>query len=130
MASLGSVSISASSSRSSGGLSSNVAIASNNNSGAATGADLTLLPAIFAARMARVAPSATSGFALWSFVQKSTLAFAAIALLPSLSRAGFEPGAENAPEALRALSLMYAGLPCLLKLAALAVLAATPVEED
>ncbi|WP_306133085.1 MFS transporter [Roseivivax marinus] len=98
--------------------------------GVATGADLTLLPAIFAARMARVAPSATSGFALWSFVQKSTLAFAAIALLPSLSRAGFEPGAENAPEALRALSLMYAGLPCLLKLAALAVLAATPVEED
>lgn len=43
-------------------------------SGAAMGADLTLLPAIFATRMARISPSAAEGFGLWSFVSKFTLA--------------------------------------------------------
>lgn len=46
-------------------------------SGATLGADLTLLPAIFAQRMEKIAPNATEGFSLWSFAQKFTLAFAA-----------------------------------------------------
>ncbi|ETX14907.1 sugar:cation symporter [Roseivivax halodurans JCM 10272] len=98
-------------------------------SGAATGADLTLLPAIFAGRMAKIAPSATGGFALWSFVQKLTLAFAAIALLPLLDALGFESGAENPERALIGLTLLYAALPCGLKLVALAVLAVTPTRD-
>ncbi|MEN8656543.1 MAG: MFS transporter, partial [Marivita sp.] len=53
-------------------------------SGSAVGADLTLLPAVFARRMETVAPNASEGFALWGFVSKFTLAFAAIALLPIL----------------------------------------------
>lgn len=99
-------------------------------SGAATGADLTLLPALFARRMARVSPAAAEGFGLWSFMSKLTLAFAAVAVLPPLEAAGFRPGAGNPPEALALLGLLYAGLPCLLKLAAIALLAATNPDED
>lgn len=99
-------------------------------SGAALGADLTLLPAIFARRMEIIAPNATEGFALWSFVSKFTLAFAAAALLPTLEAAGFESGAENSEQALWTLSLLYAAVPCVLKLVAFALLIVTPVQED
>lgn len=96
-------------------------------SGAALGADMTLLPALFAARTAEIAPEAAEGFGLWSFVTKISLAFAAIALLPALDAAGFVAGAANQPEqALFTLTLFYAVLPCGLKLAALTLLAATP----
>lgn len=91
-------------------------------SGAALGADMTLLPALFAARMAKVAPGAASAFGLWSFVSKLALALAAITLLPALDRAGFAPGTTNDATALRALLLAYAGLPCLLKIAAILLL--------
>lgn len=91
-------------------------------SGAALGADMTLLPALFASRMAQVAPGAASGFGLWSFVSKLALALAAITLLPALDRAGFTPGGANDAGALRALLLAYAGLPCLLKIAAILLL--------
>ncbi len=65
---------------------------------------------------------------LWSFVSKFSLAFAAIVLLPLLDAAGFRAGATDQPEeALLALSLSYAVLPCGLKLAALLLLAATPI---
>jgi GPH family glycoside/pentoside/hexuronide:cation symporter len=100
-------------------------------SGATMGADLTLLPAIFARRMAVISPSAAEGFGLWSFVSKFTLAFAAVALLPALEQAGFDSRAETNPEAaLQLLSLLYAGVPCILKLAAIALLATTTLEED
>ena len=97
-------------------------------SGAALGADMTLLPALFAARLERIAPEAGEGFGLWSLVSKATLALAAAAVLPALSAAGFDPaaGAQDAA-ALRALTLLYAGLPCALKLAALALLWMTPL---
>ena len=95
-------------------------------SGATLGADLTLLPAIFAARMAQIAPSAAEGFGLWSFVSKLTLAFAAVVLLPLLDRAGFESGAaSNSTESLALLTLLYAAVPCALKLIAIALLATT-----
>jgi GPH family glycoside/pentoside/hexuronide:cation symporter len=98
-------------------------------SGAALGADMTLLPAMFARRMATVSPSAAEGFGLWAFVTKFTLAFAAAVLLPALDIAGFQPGADNTPQTLWLLTLFYAGLPCLLKSAALVVLATTDLEE-
>jgi len=98
-------------------------------SGAALGADMTLLPALFATRAAEVSPEAAEGFGLWSFVTKISLAFAAIALLPALSVAGFEAGAATqSARALFTLTLFYAVLPCGLKLAALLLLAVTPIE--
>lgn len=93
-------------------------------SGAATGADLTLLPAMFARRMAVISPSAAEGFGLWSFVSKLTLALAAITVLPLLDGAGLSAGSSSPTiEALGLLSLLYAGLPCLLKTISIALLA-------
>lgn len=91
-------------------------------SGAAMGADMVLLPALFARRMAALG-SAAAGFGLWSFVSKLSLALAAAVLLPALQGAGFTPSAPNTAAALWALTLAYAGLPCALKLIALAWLA-------
>ena len=100
-------------------------------SGAATGADLTLLPAVFARRMEAISPSAAAGFGLWSFVSKFTLAFAAVALLPALDRAGFDSsGAVNPPAALYLLTLLYAGVPCILKLVAIALWASIDLEDS
>ncbi len=99
-------------------------------SGATMGADLTLLPAVFARRMSVISPSAAEGFGLWSFVSKFTLAFAAVLLLPALERAGFQSGANNNPEsALTMLSFFYAGIPCVLKLVAIGLLASTNMKE-
>ncbi|MGB3407385.1 MAG: MFS transporter [Jannaschia sp.] len=91
-------------------------------SGAAVGADLTLLPAIFARRMEVIAPGAADGFGLWSFVNKITLAIAAIALLPLLDASGFVSGTENTARALDTLTWLYAGLPLGLKTFALILL--------
>ncbi len=98
-------------------------------SGAAVGADLTLLPAIFAARMAKVAPDAAQAFGLWSFVSKFTLAFAAVALLPLLEASGFSAGTGNPAGALSMLTILYAFVPCVLKLVAIGLLLATPLKE-
>ncbi|MEX0369416.1 MAG: MFS transporter [Tateyamaria sp.] len=99
-------------------------------SGATLGADLTVLPAVFASRMARISPSAAEGFGLWSFVSKFTLAFAAVTLLPALERVGFDSGASvHPPEALALLTLLYAAVPCGLKVVAIALLATTDLKE-
>ncbi|MBV0913332.1 MFS transporter [Anianabacter salinae] len=98
-------------------------------SGAAVGADLTLLPALFARRMAQVSPSGAQGFGLWSFASKATLAIAAVSLLPILQAAGFRSGGQNDAEALATLTILYAVVPCALKLAAIWLLYATDVEE-
>ena len=99
-------------------------------SGATIGADLTLLPALFARRMGQIAPNAGQGFGLWSFTTKFTLAFAAAVLLPALDAAGFVSGGENDATALQTLTLLYALVPCLLKAVAVALLLATPLETD
>ncbi|WP_297767914.1 MFS transporter [uncultured Roseovarius sp.] len=98
-------------------------------SGAAVGADMTLLPALFARRLSEISPGAAEGFGLWSFVSKFTLALAAVSLLPLLQAGGFAAGQDNDEGALRLLSLLYGGLPCALKLMAIALLARTPIEE-
>ncbi|MEF3047996.1 MFS transporter [Pseudotabrizicola sp. L79] len=98
-------------------------------SGAAMGADLTLLPALFARRLAQLGDGGEgAGFGLWSFVSKLALALAAAILLPALQWAGFTPGASNDAAALWALTLLYAALPCGLKLLALALVATTDLE--
>ena len=96
-------------------------------SGAALGADLTLLSAIFARRLAVILPQGAAGFALWAFVSKATLAIAAITVLPFLQAMGFT-GPASPPEALTTLALTYALIPCVLKLLAIALLATTKLE--
>lgn len=98
-------------------------------SGAALGADLTLLSALFARRMARILPEGAAGFALWAFVTKATLAVAAITVLPFLESRGFT-GPDSPDTALTALALTYALVPCALKLLAIALLATTRLEAE
>jgi len=98
-------------------------------SGAALGADFALLPALFARRMETIAPEAGAAFGLWAFVSKASLALAAVLLLPALDAAGFRSGAENTEGALALLTYLYALVPCVLKLGAMAVLATTPLPD-
>jgi GPH family glycoside/pentoside/hexuronide:cation symporter len=97
-------------------------------SGAALGADLTLLPAIFAQRLAQTGTPEAAAFGLWSFVSKLSLALAALTILPALQAAGFQPGPANTESALETLTLIYAGLPCVLKTTAIALLARTRLD--
>jgi len=99
-------------------------------SGATIGADLTLLPAMFARRMAVISPNGGQGFGLWSLVNKFTLAFAAALLLPLLEASGFRAGDPDVPAAaLTMLTVLYALVPSVLKLVAIALLAFTQLEE-
>ena len=98
--------------------------------GATIGADLTLLPAMFAKRMAAISPNGGQGFGLWNLVNKFTLAFAAVALLPLLERSGFQAGAPDLPaQAITMLTVLYALVPSLLKLLAIGLLIATKLED-
>ena len=87
-------------------------------SGAALGADMTLAPAMLAARIEH---GAARVFALWTFLQKTALAVAAGATLPMLAVAGYEPGTPGR-NGLESLATAYALVPCVLKLAAVPVL--------
>lgn len=97
-------------------------------SGAALGADMVLLPAIFARRLAHLGNEG-AGFGLWSFVSKLSLAIAAATLLPTLQWAGFTSGGANSPQVLTVLSLLYAAVPCGLKAIALVLLTFIPFEK-
>jgi GPH family glycoside/pentoside/hexuronide:cation symporter len=61
-------------------------------SGAVIGADFAILPALFARRMADIAPEAGAAFGLWAFVQKAALALAAATMLPALDAVGIFRG--------------------------------------
>lgn len=95
--------------------------------GAALGADLTLLSALFARRMSHVLPDPAAGFALWTFATKATLAIVAVTVLPFLDWQGFD-GPDSPPAALLTLGVTYALLPCVLKLAAIYLLASSDLE--
>lgn len=98
-------------------------------SGATIGADLTLLPAMFARRMAQISPNGGQGFGLWSLVSKFTLAFAAAVLLPLLEWSGFSAGVGTQPDsALATLTVLYAVLPIILKLVSMGLLARINLE--
>lgn len=95
--------------------------------GATLGADMVILPALFARRLAEIDPGAAEGFGLWSFASKATLALAALGLLPILEASGFVVAAANSAAVLSLLALLYAGLPLALKLLAALVLLAAPL---
>lgn len=91
-------------------------------SGAALGADMMLLPALFSSHQAQNGGDPALAFGFWAFAGKATLALSAGVVLPLLAWAGFVPGAENGAAALDALSGLYALLPVLLKTGALGML--------
>ncbi|WP_237713592.1 MFS transporter [Herbaspirillum sp. GW103] len=84
--------------------------------GAALGADL-LLPPVLLARVVTQPGSVGSAFGILTMLGKLALALAGIAL-PLLSALGYHPG--QGPSS--SLPLVYAALPCVLKLAAFLVL--------
>ncbi|MDU8927020.1 MFS transporter [Alisedimentitalea sp. MJ-SS2] len=97
-------------------------------SGAALGADMVILPAMFSVALTNAGLKASLAFGIWSFAGKLGLALAAFAVLPMLENSGFTPGATNSAEALKTLNISYAVLPCILKLGALALVLALPTE--
>ncbi len=100
-------------------------------SGATIGADLTLLPAMFARRMAEISPNGGQGFGLWAMVNKFTLAFAAASMLPLLDWSGFDASATVQPAlAMTMLMVLYAMVPSLLKILAIALLVAIKLEDE
>ena len=103
--------------------------------GFALGADLILPPSI-QADVIDLDTAATgeqrSGlfFALWALAQKAALALAVGLAFPLLALAGFDPAAGQKQESgLVMLALLYAGLPCLLKLGAIALVWRFPIDE-
>ncbi|SLN45221.1 MFS transporter [Ruegeria meonggei] len=97
-------------------------------SGAALGADMVVLPAMFSVVLTRAGLNASAAFGIWSFAGKLGLALAAFITLPLLERSGFNPGQANSTEALNTLNLAYAVLPCILKLGAFGMVLALPTE--
>jgi Na+/melibiose symporter-like transporter len=100
-------------------------------SGVALGADLALPAALLAGVIAAAGHSGQregAYFGLWNLATKMNLALAAGISLPLLSWLGYVPGQPN-DEGLRALVLAYALLPCVLKLAAAALLWRAPLKD-
>jgi len=99
--------------------------------GAALGADLALPPALLAGVIGRAGHGGEhegSYFGLWSWVTKMNLALAAGIALPLLGWLGYTPGTTQA-DALSALTLAYAALPCALKFCAAVVLWRAPLSD-
>ena len=93
-------------------------------SGAAMGADLTVAPTLLGGVIEDAGHAQEQEglyFGWWNFATKLNLALAAGLSLPALQALGYQAGSTS-PEALGALTLAYCALPCLLKLAALALL--------
>jgi Na+/melibiose symporter-like transporter len=98
-------------------------------SGAALGADMVVLPAMFSVALTKAGLNASAAFGLWSFAGKLSLALAAFFALPLLEVSGFNPGQANSAAALNTLNIAYAILPCLLKLAAFGLVLTLPTQE-
>ena len=93
-------------------------------SGIALGADLALPGALLAGVIQRAGHGQRlegAYFGWWNFATKLNLALAAGIALPLLGAFGYTPGSQDAG-ALQALTTAYCLLPCLLKLAAAALL--------
>jgi GPH family glycoside/pentoside/hexuronide:cation symporter len=96
-------------------------------SGAALGADMTLAPAMLAARIEN---DGGRVFALWTFLQKSALALAAGVALPAVALSGFVPTEPVTEQGRSALSVAYALVPCLLKFVAIGALCILPFGKE
>ncbi|MES2632127.1 MAG: MFS transporter [Pseudomonadota bacterium] len=93
-------------------------------SGFALGADLSMPGALLAGVIAQAGERGRGEgafFGWWNFATKLNLALAAGIALPLLALAGYAPG-ERSPQALWALTAAYCLVPCVLKLAAAALL--------
>lgn len=99
-------------------------------SGAALGADMVILPALFARSLAEARLPAGQAFGLWALASKLALAGAAAIALPLLEMRGYAPGQANPDAALAALTFAYAVLPCLLKLGVIAYVLVIPMPGD
>ena len=87
--------------------------------GLSLGADMTILPAIFAKRLAKTKHDANSGFGIWNFSNKLALALTAGILLPIMEFAGFETQDMRSSLSREILTISYAIIPCGLKILAL-----------
>ena len=94
--------------------------------GLTLGADMVILPALFSVMLARANLPAGAGFGLWGFTSKLALALAAAVVLPYLDWVGYVPGASNSPDAIWALNVWYAIVPCFLKLLAIVLVTTLP----
>lgn len=101
--------------------------------GLALGADLSLPPAMQADVIELDRARTGTGraglfFAIWQVATKGALALSSGLGLIALDWAGFEAGAENGEGALFALAILYAGVPIVLKLAAVAIMWGFPLD--
>jgi GPH family glycoside/pentoside/hexuronide:cation symporter len=96
--------------------------------GAAVGADMIILPVLFSRVLAREQQPAGQAFGLWFLTSKISLAGAAILALPILDIFGFQPGVSNEAQGLSALIILYAVVPCALKVAAIVMIRTLPKE--
>ena len=87
--------------------------------GLSLGADMTILPAIFAKRLAKTKHDANAGFGIWNFSNKLALALTAGILLPIMEFAGFETQDMRSSLSREVLTMSYAIVPCGLKILAL-----------
>ena len=87
--------------------------------GLSLGADMTILPAIFAQRLATTKHDPNTGFGIWNFSNKLALAFTAGILLPLMEFAGFETQDMRSSLSTEVLKISYAIVPCGLKIFAL-----------
>lgn len=98
--------------------------------GLALGADLALPPVLLACL---IPPGEQPGgyYGIWSLLGKLALALSGLAL-PLLAWCGYQPGPGGTAAGSHALALLYGGLPCLFKLAAMLCLrtAPAPLMED
>jgi glycoside/pentoside/hexuronide:cation symporter, GPH family len=92
-------------------------------SGLALGADLALPPSLLADVIGRRGRMEATGsyFGVWTLATKLNLALAAGIALPLLDALGYRPGGRDTA-ALSALAIVYALVPCMLKLGAAAAL--------
>ena len=89
-------------------------------SGMALGADLALPPSIIADRVnvRKSEAEATQYYALIAFIPKVALAIASGIAFLTLEYLGFVAGKENPPIVMQGLIILYALIPCLIKLTA------------
>lgn len=101
--------------------------------GLAFGADLALPPAIQADVVeldTQRTGAARAGlfFAMWQVITKAALAFSSGLALIALGASGFEASGNNSDAALYTLSVLYAGIPILLKLVAVGLMWRFPLD--
>ena len=99
-------------------------------SGACLGADMSILPAMFARHVAKTKFDNSVAFGVWNFFNKSTLAISAGLILPALAATGFHSGTNHSNTQLLSLTILYCFVPCILKIIALLTLNFGPIERN